>query len=617
MTLEELERSLAQPRFAALDRHFARFIQRASGVGDGRVGLAAALVSQARGAGHLCLELPAMAGKSLAPSDEGEADTEGILLPSLDEWIAVLRQAASVVGVPGGAQPLILTPEGRLYLARYWDYERRVAGELRSRAQATLPIGDPQKLAAGLSNSGPAPGNEARTDWQQVAVYAALRKRLCVITGGPGTGKTTTVAKVLRQLFEQEPAARVALAAPTGKAAARMKESLVASQFPVERLVGEPGTVHRLLESLPGSPFFRHDSQRPLALDLLVIDEASMMDVGLLAKVFEALPKEARLILVGDKDQLASVEAGSVLGDLCAASPPNWFTEAFRQEFGTLAGNAAPPASGPGLEAPLRDSVVQLVERYRAGPASPIYPVSDAVISGDFPGFQAAVEASGGTVQSRLLPGARELRTALGPRLREGFKSVLGSTEGHDPLKCLRRFQVLCAVRRGPYGVEGLNRLTETVLREAGLIGRPRSVFDEWYHGRLVLVTVNDPQLGLFNGDVGIVLADAEGGRLDVCFPGSRGGEVRRVAPVRLPKVETAFALTVHKSQGSEFDHVLVVLPDRMSPVLTRELVYTAITRARQSVEVWAPEAVLREAMESRVERTSGLQQALGGQGSA
>lgn len=617
MTLEELERSLAQPRFAALDRHFARFIQRASGVGDGRVGLAAALVSQARGAGHLCLELPAMAGKSLAPSDEGEADTEGILLPSLDEWIAVLRQAASVVGVPGGAQPLILTPEGRLYLARYWDYERRVADELRNRAQATLPIRDPQKLAAGLSNGEPVPGNEAKTDWQQVAVYAALGKRLCVITGGPGTGKTTTVAKVLRQLFEQGPAARVALAAPTGKAAARMKESLVASRFPVERLVGEPGTVHRLLESLPGSPFFRHDSQRPLALDLLVIDEASMMDVGLLAKVFEALPKEARLILVGDKDQLASVEAGSVLGDLCAASPPNRFTEAFRQEFGSLAGNAAPPASGPGLEAPLRDSVVQLVERYRAGPESPIYPVSDAVISGDFPGFQAAVEASRGTVQSRLLPGARELRAALGPRLQEGFESVLGSTEGHDPLKCLRQFQVLCAVRRGPYGVEGLNRLTETVLREAGLIGRPRSVFDEWYHGRLVLVTVNDPQLGLFNGDVGIVLADPEGGRLDVCFPGSRGGEVRRVAPVRLPKVETAFALTVHKSQGSEFDHVLVVLPDRMSPVLTRELIYTAITRARKSVEVWAPEAVLREAMESRVERTSGLQQALRGQGSA
>jgi len=609
MTCQELDQLLERAGFGPIDRHFARFIERQSGGEDWRVGLAAALVSRARSEGHLCLDLNAVANKPLAGPEAEE--TVEFVLPPADEWLVALRQATSVVGVPGDSKPLILTPAGRLYLARYWDYEQRVARDLVARARETLPIRDPQKLAEGLKTLFLVEGQNPKTSWQQVAAFAALRKRLCVITGGPGTGKTTTLANLLRLLLEHEPCTRVALAAPTGKAAARMKESLGAASFPLECLVAEPGTIHRLLGSLPGSPFFRHNSTRPLAVDLLVIDEASMLDVALLAKVLDALPASARIILVGDKDQLASVEAGSVLGDLCSASPPNRFTAEFRQEFATIASCELLPGTGQDTESPLNDSVVQLMERYRAGKDSPIYPVSDAVIDGNFESFQTAVQASQGTVRWRELPSPKELRDELGPRLREGFMAALEEKTEAEVLTRLRHFQVLCAVRRGPYGVEGINRLTETMLREAGLIGRSQFTTSDWYHGRMILVTVNDPLLWLSNGDVGVAFLDSENKQIHVCFAGQKAGEVRRLAPVRLPAVETAYALTVHKSQGSEFEHVLLVLPDQVSPLLTRELLYTAITRAKKSVEIWAPAQLIKRAIAARVERASGLTEAI------
>jgi exodeoxyribonuclease V alpha subunit len=209
------------------------------------------------------------------------------------------------------------------------------------------------------------------------------------------------------------------------------------------------------------------------------------------------------------------------------------------------------------------------------------------------------------------LPELKELRAKLGPKLREGYEDLLKSKDPIQALVSLRKFQVLCAVRRGPFGVEGINRLTEEVLLEAGFVERRNSTTDPWFHGRTILVTTNDARLELFNGDVGIALRDPDSGKLQACFPGAQPGQTRRFAPVRLPLVETAYALTIHKSQGSEFENVLVVLPDRISPLLTRELLYTAITRAKKSVQVWGPRDVIRKAIGAVVERVSGLREAL------
>ena len=615
MTLEELDARLARAPFAPVDRHFARWVGREAGSHPSHVklALAAALVSQARREGHLCIDLNTI-GTALPGGSEFEPESAPLPLPPADEWVAALEAAPRIVGVPGSetSKPLILTSGNRLYLARYWDYEQRVARDFMARAQASLPLTEPARLGSRLKELFPVSANpqpNAAPDWQQVAALAALRKRFVVITGGPGTGKTTTLSKVLTLLLEFESSPRIALAAPTGKAAARMGESLAAAAFDVGRLAKPPGTLHRLLGSRRDSPFFHHDAKNPLRLDALVIDEASMVDVALLAKVLAALPREARLILVGDKDQLASVEAGSVLGDICTAAHPNQFSSAFRSDYSRCLGKDLP--GSPTDDARLPDLVVQLVQRHRAGAQSPIYPVSDAIIAGNPSTLWRTIADAKGKVLLRELPPAREAQEVLGGWLRDGFRPLLKAADSATALAHLRDFQVLCAVRKGPWGVEAINRLAETELRAAGLVGRRGSPSHPWYAGRLVMITANDPQLEVFNGDTGITLADSGGDRLHVCLPGSKGEPVRIIAPVRLPSVETAFAITVHKSQGSEFDHVLVILPDKISPLLTRELVYTAVTRARKSVEIWAPKAVLEAAVEAQVQRHSGLAEAL------
>ena len=659
MSLAWLEGAEREGRLRPLDRHFAlqllALAERVDGTaglahprssppaGDGRtaLALAAALVSRTTGEGHVCLDLCAAAGR--APFGDS---VPGLQAPELEQWREALR-ASGVVGAPGESAPLVLDSRDRLYLARYWHFEHDLAAALRERASGWAAGVDRVRLAADLRRLFPARdgvlGRADEIDWQAVAAALAVLRRLTVISGGPGTGKTRTVAAVLALLASQamggasagaragaEAGAgavgrqpRVALAAPTGKAAARLAESvrraredLPLSQTERSALPEEATTLHRLLGARPGRPGFRHDAGSPLHLDLLVVDEASMVDLPLLARTVAALPGEARLVLLGDRDQLASVEAGAVLGDVCGRGGHPGYSPELAQTLAEVLGVGAgqvPSSAAPGR--PVADALIFLRRSYRFGPESGIGALAARVNAGDTAGVLAllsAVRAQDG----REPPGLRHRTVGEGERAAQverlvvpRLHAVLEAPGPSEALATLGSFRVLCALREGPWGVGTFNELVERALRRAGLVPRDR----EAYRGRPVMVTRNDYATGLFNGDVGVFWPDtAAGGALRVFFP-APGGGLRALLPARLPAHETVYAMTVHKSQGSEFDEVLLVLPERVSPVLTRELLYTAVTRARAGVEIWGPEATVAAAVGARVERASGLRDALWG----
>ncbi len=450
---------------------------------------------------------------------------------------------------------------------------------------------------------------------QKLAAATAAARPFAVISGGPGTGKTTTVAKLLAILVEtglqggKAPAIR--LVAPTGKAAARLTESIGAAlqalDLPpewVEAIPTEAGTLHRLLGVIPGRSQFRHHRGNPLHLDLLVVDEASMVDLPMMARLLDALPRHARLILLGDKDQLASVEAGAVLGDICSfieqgISPAqaDWLS---RQTGYRLQGTPA--------GAPVRDSLCLLSKSWRFDQHSGIGQLARACNSGDGAAVEAVWGAGFGDI--RLHPWAGEAYNALIAEGVAGYGGYLKAARaGEDPaavFKAFNGFQILCALRDGPFGVTGLNERLELALAKAGLIQRD----GDWYAGRPVMVVRNDHGVGLYNGDMGLCLPD-DTGRLKVWFE-QPDGTLRALLPSRLPPHETVYAMTIHKSQGSEFAHTVLVLPDSPSPLLTRELVYTGITRAKARLDLYGDRSLLAQAVRKKTERYSGLAERLG-----
>jgi len=587
-----------------IDRQFAAFICRQAGSRDQHLEAAAALLSRGVTAGDVCLDLA-------GALEQGRA--AGYRLESAAAWRKRLA-AAPVVGAPGEFKPLILDHADRLYLQRYWRYENELA-------EAIMKRGEPADFDRELLRKGLArlfPPTPGETDWQRIAALAAVTRRFCVISGGPGTGKTSTVVKVLSLLLEQAEAAgagnglRIALAAPTGKAAARLKESISAgldkADAGVRGLIPEDVfTLHRLLGYLKGSSGFRHNSDNPLPYDVVIVDEASMVSLPLMAKLVCALRQDTRLILLGDRDQLASVEAGAVLGDMCDTGGVHGFSCEFASLAAVVAGDAVTVQPGIG---PLGDAVVLLRKSYRFSAAGGIGKVGALVNAGDAPAALAAcLDPALADVSLATLPPATGLADALAKRITEGFGAYLSEQSPEQAFAQFSRFRILCAMRSGPYGVEAINLLVRQRLAQAGLI-KPHG---RWYAGEPVMITKNDYNLALFNGDVGLILPDAESeGELRAFFPSGAGG-MRKVLPLRLPEYECAFAMTVHKSQGSEFDRVLLVLPDRDTPVLTRELLYTAITRAKNSVEMLATEQLFLATVERRVIRRSGLRERLWG----
>jgi len=602
---------MADPAFESPDKFLASgFASQLAGWAQGDAStlrvlkLVARELSLATSAGHVCVGLDELLAIPGMPADA--------------ESLRRLLLGTGVVGTPQapGAMPLILDADGRLYLHRYFDYERRLARRL---LRAARPLGRPidpelpQRLDALFSAN--APALDGKTDWQKLAAALALRNGLTVVSGGPGTGKTTTVVNLLACLIAQEPDCRIALAAPTGKAAARMTEAigLRADHLPPatrERLPAEAYTIHRLLGATPGG--FRHDAAHPLAIDVLVVDEASMLDLALAARLLDAVPDSARIILLGDKDQLASVESGAVFAEI-SVDPS--LSKACRDDLAQSCAlppeQIAPPA--PLRESALRDSVVWFTQNFRFAADSGIGRLAADInhqrCSDAIDWLRSGADDSTRWLQSHgEEPDPQTLQA-----LSRGFAPYLQAIEQAPAdiaaiTAAFGAFRVLCAHVEGRRGVAAVNEYLSKLSRQT--LARVQQhcripANSPWFVGRPVIVLRNDHVLKLFNGDVGIALPDSAG-QLLVHFPDAAAG-FRSVAPIRLPEHQTAFAMSVHKSQGSEFDEVLVLLPAQHSRVLNRELLYTAVTRARRRVTISASQAVLVASMESSTQRRSGL----------
>ncbi|MFZ6039245.1 exodeoxyribonuclease V subunit alpha [Vibrio natriegens] len=606
-----------------------------------------------------------------------------------------LLENSSLVGAQGEALPMMFDGE-RLYLHRYWHYEVTLAEKLNQLgAAASLQPQEFTRLSELLNHlfarqyyflfNAIAKANEAGNNnqvlrqqlvcdhldvvasdaldwpaidavlsqankiqdlqplddlvplsacvnWQKVAAAVALTRRFAVISGGPGTGKTTTVTKLLAALIEQaaqEKNLTIKLVAPTGKAAARLTESIgkAVQELPVSpelkaKIPTESSTLHRLLGAIPNSAEFRHNKQNPLHLDILVIDEASMVDLPMMYKVVDALPKHARLILLGDKDQLASVEAGAVLGDICSFHALGYGKEqasaiAKLTGFDTLAYSSNSASS-------IADSLCMLQKSYRFDARSGIGQLAKAVNWGsaasvdnvwardfsDIEHFALSSQNYNQMMQTLVQEYGRYLKR-IGQQEQDpntGEPETL-TRKAKAVLDTFNQCRLLCAIREGDFGVAGLNQRIEKALAARKLI----KVQDEiWYHGRPVMVTRNDHGLGLYNGDIGICMRDdsEEEQRLKVFFE-LPDGSVKSVLPSRVPEHETAYAMTIHKSQGSEFDYTLMILPPDFSPILTRELIYTGITRAKKRLALYAELNVLKRGIKVKTTRASGLVQRL------
>ncbi len=530
----------------------------------------AALVSRERRSGHPCIELERWAGQLLAEGDPASA------LPALRDWKRALA-ASSLVGDGTGPTPLVLDPFGRCYLHRYWAAERRVAARALAAAVPDPLAGD--RVTAALVRLFPTAKGGA-SDRQADAARAVIRSKLTLVSGGPGTGKTTTIARILAILLAHDEKLEVVLAAPTGKAAARLSESLreQAGQLEAAPAVRtriaelEAKTIHRALGFNVRTGAFRYDATRPLPCDVLIIDEASMVDLLLMDSLLSALPPRARMVLVGDKDQLASVDAGFVFGDLCEAAPA----------------------------CALRSGAVELDVSWRFRDQLGIAALAEAVRASS--GKRALAALDGSHKDAKLAPLPSDPQVIV-DALASVVDAVVDATGPEAALGALAGIRVLTPTRLGPHGVETLNRLVER-----GIFERGHAMSGAWYVGRPVLVTRNDYDVDLYNGDIGVAFPD-ETGALRVWFRSS--DVLRAITPARLPPHETAWAMTVHKSQGSEFDAVVFVLPERDSPLLTRELVYTAVTRARKSVTIYGDAKALAAAVERKSERVSGLRDLL------
>lgn len=567
------------------------------------------LVSKRLAEGHICIHLDEL---NLLPE-------ESLYLDQFDRNVPAKQLTNEpMVSTPAGEKQPFVLHNRRLYLQRYFAYESSIVDavytmiylEKEARAQRLQQLSAHKDFIQSLSATGSTDNlpDEEKIDWQQTAAVLGVLNNFTIITGGPGTGKTTTVAKILAILYTIQPNLKVALAAPTGKAAVRMAESLKASRINVSEFIKEqfkalvPTTIHRLLKYIPGSPYFRHDKTNPLIYDLVIVDEASMIDVALFAKLLAAIGPGTRIILLGDKDQLASVEAGSLLGDLCQVQQQMNLISA---ENSALINTFIP------------DTARQITDDYVADADNALFQhVIELKRSHRFTGDGGIGKFSRAIIHSRLDEIGLFVDRNNDPNVRvdtgysdDLFNSFISDYANYIVEKDiaaaigkLNQLRVLCAVREGSQGLNAVNKKIETYLVRKGLIKNNT----EFYENRPIIVTRNYPELKLFNGDVGIIRPDKEG-NLKAWFEDS-DKNLKAVLPGYITSAETVFAMTIHKSQGSEYAKVLVMLPSNADqPLLTRELLYTAITRAKEGVLLQASKESILYTAKKSVQRASGI----------
>ncbi|BBB29068.1 exodeoxyribonuclease V subunit alpha [Neptunomonas japonica] len=592
-----------------LDLHFARWLIQQQPKAPEALILLAALASQQLGEGHVCIHLAKL--ELIWSAWPSSLRDQASLLVSSQPADTLLDH--DILGDGGQLTPLVLDKE-RLYLYRYWQYECQVARSLLARTSSVeLDTAFLKEKLDGLFGEGEIANSEldVSPDGQRVAAAIAVLQSMAIISGGPGTGKTTTITRMLAiylQIQKQqspEVTPVICLAAPTGKAAARLSESIsmardsLAVSDDIKQMIPDQGTtLHRLLGARPGQASFKYNADNPLHLDLLVVDEASMIDLPLMANLLLALPEQARLILIGDKEQLASVEAGSVLGDVCSVPEEVANTEAMAA---LLYETCQVPLLKTNSVQPFSDSVAFLKHSYRFSQDSGIGALARAVNAGDAKQLK-SVLASGYADLQRITAtaGNEQLIQHMLEKYRE-YLSILNS--GAEPAEVIKQFsvfRVLCGLRKGVFGVEALNTAFEKEAQNRGLI----QMKGRWYSGRPVMITRNDRALRLYNGDIGIALEDVETRQLKVWF--EQGGELVSYSTSRLPQHETVFAMTVHKSQGSEFDDVTLVLAEE-AKVISRELVYTGITRAKKHCALYGSLKTITASIEKPTVRMSGL----------
>ena len=629
--------------WTALDLAWLQFLKSHQATSDPLHDLLALLVSHQMGRGHACLDLDALLQdpahlldwtdeqtkaltQFIATSKHDEQPTDFLAMPC-NPWS---EAAKTMPWAMGENSPILVSFKGdsqaqRVYLRRAWQAEQTIQASIQTRLSQNfeVPKDSEEKLNKlfGLQTN--------QTDWQRIACAKALRAGLTLITGGPGTGKTTTVVRLLALLqqaaHDQQTTLRILLAAPTGKAASRLSSSiqLALASLPEawgEGIPSQAVTLHQLLQYSPNSA---SRAAPLLATDLVVVDEASMIDLELMARLMKCVPTKARLVLLGDKDQLASVEAGAVWSQLC---------EGAAHADNTIQAHATKPYT-----LPEQTAVLHVSRRFDANSA--IGQWAQLINAGDLQQIQKkwqvlstasnvdSIESSEVQIwpdqwrdrpQGKLDPEvAHALRAGwfawlqvLKPLQQAG--AICDNAQALQLLNHFSEFQVLCALRQGAWGVQSLNEQIAMALGLSQTAERnfqPAKAQDGWFIGRPIMVTRNDYHLQLMNGDVGQCLPTVNG--LRVAFPDGKGG-IRWVLPSRLDAVETVWAMTVHKSQGSEYDHVLLVLPDRDAPVLTRELLYTGVTRAKSRLTWWVPKpSVLFNSVGQRVTRSGGLADAL------
>lgn len=592
--------------------------------------LAGALASWAVQQGHSCCDLKQLSGTVMS-ADEEEAEIQ-LHLPLLEDFRKALRLVPQMaVLLPEqtiGKQPLILDGEGHLYLNRYYHYERNIAKQLLSRLHRTrtngtdwneLPGYPPGRIAgisklfsSGESDDGDGP------DYQQAAVFLAHERNFSIITGGPGTGKTTVMTALLAWEIADNPQIRIRLCAPTGKAVNRMK-SAIFEELPqitgpdqvLERLAKLPDsctTVDSLLHPIFHTPNFRRNRNNPIEADLVVLDEVSMSSLSQLGHLFDALNPETRLVLIGDRDQLSSVEAGSVLGDLIGEATVNVMPQPLAARFEQTTGRKFPVVSD---DRPLSGAVIELQKNHRAKNARIICELSNRIrklSAGEDLGALSRDIAGMKNQQfcfSDLKFDEKKLRKELTAFLQPARDMIrLASTGKESDLpeafEKLNSSMILCAVRAGLTGVENVNRIAASLLNLRSI----RSV------GMPLIVLENTPLQGLSNGDIGLVWKSEKDSQPVVVFPGAND-TFRMIHFAEMPPFESVFAMTVHKSQGSGYSQVMVLFPSKDSPILTRELIYTAITRAKNSVRLYAPKEILEKSLGTPIVRYSGMNKQL------